>query len=52
VPGPPARHGFGARLIGHGLARQLQADARLLFIPSGVCCEIDAPLGAVAGEVP
>lgn len=52
VPGPPARRGFGSRLIERGLAQELQAEARLLFEAPGLRCEIDAPLAAVAGETP
>ncbi|TCZ50675.1 HWE histidine kinase domain-containing protein [Roseicella aquatilis] len=50
LPGPPTRRGFGVRLIERGLAQELQADTRLLFKPSGLRCEIDAPLSAVIGE--
>jgi PAS domain S-box-containing protein len=52
VPGPPARRGFGSRLIERGLAQELQAETGLLFEDSGLRCEIDAPLAAVAGEAP
>ncbi|MBD0274043.1 MAG: PAS domain S-box protein [Acetobacteraceae bacterium] len=52
VPGPPARRGFGSRLIERGLAQELRAEARLLFEASGLRCEIDAPLEAVAGGRP
>lgn len=52
VPGPPERRGFGSRLVERGLAQELRAEARLLFEPPGVRCEIDAPLAAVAGEAP
>lgn len=48
VPGPPARRGFGARLIERGLAQEVQAETQLLFEPAGVQCEIDAPLQVVA----
>ncbi len=50
VPGPPARRGFGSRLLERGLAQELRAETRLLFAPPGLCWEIDAPLAAVAGE--
>ena len=52
VPGPPARRGFGSRLIERGLARELRAETRLLFPAPGLRCEIDVPLAAVAGEAP
>ena len=41
---PPTRTGFGSRLIRSGLARELNAAVRLDFSPSGVVCEIAAPL--------
>lgn len=41
---PPVARGFGSRLIERGLARELGGSARLTFPPSGVVCEIDAPL--------
>ena len=47
LPGPPARRGFGARLIEKGLARELRAETTLAFEPSGLRCGIDAPLEAV-----
>jgi PAS domain S-box-containing protein len=43
----PARRGFGSRLIERGLAYGLRAGVRLLFEPSGLRCEVDAPLVAV-----
>lgn len=52
MPGPPARRGFGSRLIERGLARELRAETRLLFAAPGLRCEIDVPLAAVAGEAP
>ncbi|TDH57968.1 PAS domain-containing protein [Dankookia rubra] len=48
VPRTPARRGFGMRLIEHGLTRELRAETRLLFEPTGLRCDIDAPLEAVA----
>lgn len=50
LPGPPARRGFGSRLIERGLTQELQAEARLLFEAPGLRCEIDAPLAAILGE--
>lgn len=40
----PPRRGFGSRLIEQALARELGGEARLLFPPEGVQCEIDLPL--------
>ncbi|WP_074078423.1 PAS domain S-box protein [Microvirga massiliensis] len=41
---PPRSRGFGSRLIERGLARELDADVRLDYAPSGVICTIGAPL--------
>jgi PAS domain S-box-containing protein len=49
VPSPPPRRGFGSRLLERGLAHGIQAGVRLLFETSGLRCEVDAPLKAVAG---
>lgn len=46
---PPARRGFGSRLIERGLARELGGTARIEFAPEGVRCAMDLSLaGAVA----
>ncbi len=41
---PPARTGFGSRLITRGVAHELSAKVRLDYPVTGVVCEIDAPL--------
>jgi PAS domain S-box-containing protein len=41
---PPARRGFGSRLIERSLAQQLDADVSMRFPASGLTCTIDAPL--------
>jgi two-component sensor histidine kinase len=41
---PPARRGFGSRLIEKGLAQELRGEVRLVFEPAGLACLIDAPL--------
>jgi two-component sensor histidine kinase len=46
VPGPPARTGFGTRLLEKGLARQLGGEARFSFAPSGVEFALRLPLTA------
>lgn len=46
---PPARRGFGSRMIERGLAAELGGTVELLFRPEGVICRIDAPLPE-AGE--
>ena len=44
---PPARRGFGSRLIERGLEADLGGRAALHFEPSGVRCEIEASLASV-----
>ena len=39
---PPARRGFGSRLIERGLAAELSGEARIEFEPTGVVCRIVA----------
>jgi len=41
---PPTRTGFGSRLIERSLARDLAGDVKLLFVPEGVVCTIEAPV--------
>ncbi len=41
---PPARKGFGSRLIERGLAMDLDGKVRLDFRGDGVVCTIEAPL--------
>jgi len=43
---PPARTGFGSRLIERSLARDLAGEVKLLFAPEGVVCTIAAPVPA------
>jgi two-component sensor histidine kinase len=43
-PPPPHRHGFGFKLLGRSLARQLGGDIRLQFNPDGLCCHMALPL--------
>ncbi|WP_293469250.1 HWE histidine kinase domain-containing protein [Phenylobacterium sp.] len=45
---PPARRGFGTRLIERSLAGGLRGSAKLEFGPEGVTCVMDFPL--LAGE--
>jgi two-component sensor histidine kinase len=40
---PPARRGFGSRLIERGLAAELGGTVRLQYLPAGAVCVIDAP---------
>lgn len=41
---PPARKGFGSRLVERALAMELAGDVRIDYEPSGVICKIDVPL--------
>ena len=41
---PPARRGFGTRLVERSLARDLDGTAEIDFAPEGITCTIDAPL--------
>ncbi len=41
---PPERKGFGSRLIGDGLAYELDGTVEVDFDPAGVRCVIDVPL--------
>ncbi|WP_149536637.1 sensor histidine kinase [Siccirubricoccus phaeus] len=47
---PPARRGFGSRLLERGLAHQFGADAELTFAPGGVEYRLRAPLVAALGR--
>ena len=47
---PPARRGFGSRLIERGLAADLGGPPRLRFEPEGLSCEIEASLDAVRAQ--
>jgi PAS domain S-box-containing protein len=41
---PPARRGFGTRMIEKGLASELRGKVEIAFCPSGVVCTIEAEL--------
>jgi two-component sensor histidine kinase len=41
---PPARKGFGSRLIEQRLAHELGGDTRLQFLQGGVHCTINFPV--------
>lgn len=47
---PPARTGFGSRMIERGLSAELQGEVRIDFRPDGVVCTIDAPLESISEE--
>ncbi|RZK02991.1 MAG: sensor histidine kinase [Novosphingobium sp.] len=44
---PPARRGFGSRLIERGLAGELDGEVELIFAETGLRCTVDAPLPAL-----
>jgi PAS domain S-box-containing protein len=44
----PPRRGFGSRMIERGLAAELGGSVSIRFAPTGVVCEVDAPLPAHA----
>jgi two-component sensor histidine kinase len=43
---PPARRGFGSRLIERGLATEMAGTVTMTFDPQGLVCVVDAPLRA------
>jgi two-component sensor histidine kinase len=43
---PPSRRGFGSQLIERVLAGELQGKVQITYDPTGIVCEIDAPLSA------
>ncbi|ACL55978.1 sensor histidine kinase [Methylobacterium nodulans] len=47
---PPERTGFGSRLIGQSLARELAGSVTLDYAPEGVICTIRAPLGEAGAQ--
>lgn len=47
---PPARRGFGSRLVERGLSQDIAGEARLTFGDAGLECVIDAPLHEIAGS--
>jgi len=47
---PPARRGFGSRLLEQGLVREFGGEVRLDYLPTGLECRIRLPL--VSAEEP
>lgn len=47
---PPSGRGFGSRLIERGLAAEIGGIVRLRYPPTGVVCEIEAPLPNMEGQ--
>jgi two-component sensor histidine kinase len=52
LDGPPRRRGFGLKLLETGLAPEIGGLVSLEFRPTGLVCEIEAPLKAAAAAVP
>lgn len=50
VAGPPARRGFGVRILERALMQELQASTRLNFEPEGLRCGIELPLHVVSNH--
>jgi PAS domain S-box-containing protein len=48
LAGPPARRGFGSRLVEATVRDQLGGQVRMDWNPSGLLCRIEAPLRRVA----
>jgi PAS domain S-box-containing protein len=47
---PPARRGFGSRLVERGLAQDIGGEVSLTFDDPGVVCAISAPLHEITGS--
>jgi two-component sensor histidine kinase len=41
---PPAKSGFGSRLIEQSITHQLRGHAKIEYLPDGVVCTLDCPL--------
>ena len=53
IAGPPARRGFGSRVIEATVRDQLRGEVSFTWAPTGLACEIDIPLhGAAAAARP
>jgi PAS domain S-box-containing protein len=48
---PPARRGFGSRMIERALASELGGTAKLEFLPGGVRCTVEALLPETVDEI-
>ena len=48
LAGPPARHGFGSRLLQATITQQLGGRLRLEWRPEGLHCQIEVPLARPA----
>ena len=52
LDGPPRRRGFGLRLLEGGLAAEIGGLVSVEFRPTGLVCEVEAPLKAAARALP
>jgi two-component sensor histidine kinase len=48
VAGPPARRGFGSRVVEETLRRQLGGDERRTWAPEGLVCDLEVPADKLA----
>ena len=46
----PLRKGFGTRLIGDGLAFELDGDVKIDYVPTGIRCTVEVPLDPSGDE--
>ena len=46
----PRHRGFGSRLIADGLAYELDGDVQVDYVPTGIRCVLDAPMGLTPGN--
>jgi PAS domain S-box-containing protein len=46
---PPARRGFGSRLIERSFAAEAGGEVRMTYAPSGFVCHLEAPLAFMQG---
>ena len=44
---PPARRGFGSRLIERSFAAEVGGEVRLTYAPTGLVCRLEAPLASM-----
>ena len=47
---PPAKRGFGSRLIERGLADAFGGEVKVTWAPDGVICELVAPLAGIEAD--
>jgi two-component sensor histidine kinase len=52
LPGPPARRGFGSRVIENTIRDQLGGDVAFSWNPDGLVCEIGMPLSRAVARDP